>query len=131
MTGEQGGPSYVVLGLGLNSSMTSSQGGGIDQPWTTLSEIVGNAEISRNQLTSSLISHIFDILTEYEKTGLSTLIEAWRSLDAYNQLPIRLSIGNRSVEGLQEGINDSGALLVRVNGELQTFHGGEVSLRAN
>lgn len=131
MTGEQGGPSDVVLGVGLNANMTTSQGSEIDQPWVTLKEIGRNFDISRNQLTSSLINHIFGILREYETTGLSTLIEEWRSLDAFHQLPVRISIGNRSVDGVQEGIDESGALLVRVDGELQTFHGGEVSLRAN
>jgi len=38
-------------------------------------------------------------------------------------------MGDRELHGIAEGIDGSGALLVKRDGKLERFHAGEVSLR--
>jgi len=130
MSGEQGGPSHVVLGLGLNVSMSETQGEDIDQPWVGLSAISNDIQVDRNELASSLVSHLFAILQQYETEGLAPLLDEWRAQDHFQGRSVRITIGNRSVDGVHRGVDDAGALLVEVDGKIETYHGGEVSLRS-
>ncbi len=130
MTGEQGGPSHTVLGLGVNVSMSEKQGEAIDQPWVSLNDISANLPIKRNQLAASLVNNLFTVLKKYESDGLAPLLDEWRSLDHFQGRDVRIIVGDRSVDGVHQGVDDTGALLVKVDGETRTYHGGEVSLRS-
>ena len=129
VSGEQGGPSHVVLGLGLNTRLSEQQGREIDQPWTDLSRVPGGAAISRNQLVSALLEYLPPALRGFERDGLVPLVSRWEQFDRHLGRPVSLLIGERRVEGIHRGIDDTGALLLEQGGQVRAFHAGEVSLR--
>ncbi|MCP3870608.1 MAG: bifunctional biotin--[acetyl-CoA-carboxylase] ligase/biotin operon repressor BirA [Gammaproteobacteria bacterium] len=129
VSGEQDGPSRVVLGLGLNSHMRQDHGMEIDQPWVDLSQIPGGKQISRNRLVAALLNELLDTMARFEAEGLNPLIPGWESYDAYLGQPVVLQVGNRVIEGVHQGIDANGALLLLHEGRLQVYHGGEISLR--
>ena len=63
MRGELSGPSAVVIGVGLNISMPSSntEAKNIDQPWVDLEAILGS-RVERNDFTALIIDSLFDVL---------------------------------------------------------------------
>ncbi|OOZ34616.1 bifunctional biotin--[acetyl-CoA-carboxylase] ligase/biotin operon repressor BirA [Solemya velesiana gill symbiont] len=129
VSGEHAGPSRVVMGLGLNTRMSDSQGQAIDQPWIDLASLPGGENISRNCLVSTLLENLLSTLSRFESEGLSPEIDEWRRLDLYHGKAVTLQMGNRRIEGVHKGIDAAGALLLEHQGATRPYHGGEVSLR--
>ena len=83
VTGEQGGPSNVVLGLGLNSRISSTHGKSIGQPWTDLTTVTEGEMISRNLLAARLVEALVDGLTEFQKSGFAPMVQTWNRYDLH------------------------------------------------
>ncbi len=129
VTGEQTGPSCVVLGLGLNTLLTKAQGADIDQPWIDLIQIPGGGGISRNELVAVLLGNLLEVMAGFEQEGLAPFTAEWQRHDLYHGKAVVLRMGTRHIEGIHSGIDSSGALRLEENGEIKIYHGGEVSLR--
>ena len=129
VSGEQGGPSNVVLGLGLNTRLDESQADQIDQPWVDLHSVPGGAGISRNKLVAALLDNLLQTMDGFSRQGLEPLLQEWHRYDLYYGRRVSLHFGDRVIEGVHRGIDPTGALLLQQKGELHAYHGGEVSLR--
>ena len=130
VSGEHGGPSRVVLGLGLNCRIGREYAVDIDQPWVALSQVPGGGGLSRNTLMAALLEHLLDTLNRFEQEGLTPLIPAWKLYDSYLGKSVVVRMGAHSIEGVYQGIDRNGALLILQEGRVQTYYGGEISLRA-
>jgi BirA family biotin operon repressor/biotin-[acetyl-CoA-carboxylase] ligase len=53
----------------------------------------------------------------------------WRAIDALAGKPVRVLDGRDVHEGIAGGIDEHGALRVRVGQHERHYHGGEVSIR--
>ena len=127
--GEQGGPGRVVLGLGLNTGMTMDQAAAIDQPWVDLNRIPGGKKISRNRLVVRLLNELTDTLCQFGGTGNQSLVDDWKHYDVHYGKRVVLNTSSRSIEGVHRGIDNSGAIQIQIGNKIETFHGGEISLR--
>jgi BirA family biotin operon repressor/biotin-[acetyl-CoA-carboxylase] ligase len=127
--GSVGDEVHCVIGLGLNVNLPDDVTG-IDQPFTDLQTHSQQAVINRNHLTAQLILDIQSALTIFEASGLSSFISEWEALNVFAGKDITLLIGQQTVHGICKGIDAQGALRVMVDGEVKTFHGGEISVRA-
>lgn len=128
--GDPAGFCQVVVGVGLNLNMTTSSGGSIDQPWADISQI-SSAPISRNQLSVSLVKELFDLLVNYQQRGFGAYRDEWKKNDAFDGKGVTLSMLNKSLQGIARGVDDRGALLIEIDGALQSFSGGEISMRGS
>ncbi|WP_162047375.1 bifunctional biotin--[acetyl-CoA-carboxylase] ligase/biotin operon repressor BirA [Vibrio taketomensis] len=127
MSGQAGAAAHLVIGMGMNLKMaTNTQG--ITQPWSCLADAVEH-DIDRNQLAITLINSLKTALSEYEITGMQGFVERWNRLDNYLGREIRLIMGEREVIGISSGINEQGAVLINTDNGLETYIGGEISLR--
>ena len=129
VAGESQGPSHVVVGVGLNLTLDPARAAAIDQPWTDLTAALGAGGYCRNAVVASLIVELCAALQRYGTDGLAPFLADWQRLDAYLGEVVDLVVGDRRISGVHAGIDASGALLLEVDGRLQSFHGGEVSLR--
>ena len=128
VSGETDGPCSAVIGLGLNLFLPASEAQTITQAWTDLTTVTGIVPVSRNQLAATLISHILTIVNGFETVGIQTYLDEWRSYDCLQGHLARLYIGQQKIDGLVEGIDDNGLLLIkRADGTIQAFASGEVS----
>ncbi|MBA5762784.1 bifunctional biotin--[acetyl-CoA-carboxylase] ligase/biotin operon repressor BirA [Vibrio sp. 404] len=127
MSGQAGSAAHLVIGMGMNLAMPSNTQG-ITQPWACLSD-VAEQTVDRNQLAATLINTLQDALTDYEMTGMQGFVERWNRVDNYLGREIRLIMGNREVVGVSRGINEQGAVLIETSNGLETYIGGEISLR--
>ncbi|MES9940419.1 MAG: bifunctional biotin--[acetyl-CoA-carboxylase] ligase/biotin operon repressor BirA [Candidatus Thiodiazotropha sp. 6PLUC2] len=128
VSGETSGPSQVVVGVGLNVGM-GSLGEEIDQPWSDLREIPEIVACSRSELAASLTIHLSDIAEQYRAEGLRSFIDEWHASDLFMGKEVVIRSANRAQNGQHLGIDDSGGILIRIEGEPRCFHAGEVSLR--
>ena len=128
MSGDAAGECFVVIGVGLNVRMPETAAEGIDQPWTDLQQALGVAP-SRNALLAALMNQLVPVLEQFSSEGFTPFKEEWQGANAHRNQQVSLHIGNRREQGVCRGVDRAGALLLEAEGELQAFHGGEVSVR--
>jgi BirA family biotin operon repressor/biotin-[acetyl-CoA-carboxylase] ligase len=129
VAGESQGPSHVVVGLGVNLRLSAAQARDIDQPWSDLTSVLGDAVPGRNALAARLIEGLVDALADYGHAGLAPFLQDWHAFDAYLGEPVEVVMAERRVAGIAAGVAGDGALLLDTAEGRRRFHGGEVSLR--
>jgi len=124
MMGDPIGQCQVIVGVGINLGMTEDAA--IDQPWADLNS---HAQISRNQLASALLSELLPMLDGYSRVGFLDYHAQWESYDAYRDSPIKLLTPRMTVQGVGRGVSRTGAIQIEVDGLIESYSGGEISLR--
>ena len=133
---EAGGPAHVVIGIGINVALPPDArreieaGGALAQIAAVVDSCRGvGSPPSRNQIAGATIDELLRMLTQFEREGFAPLREAWSALDALHGRAVRVLLGERSAVGVARGVESDGSLCVAVDGRLQKFSAGEVSLR--
>jgi BirA family biotin operon repressor/biotin-[acetyl-CoA-carboxylase] ligase len=127
VSGESDGVCSVVIGVGLNLLLPESKAESITQAWTDITKMTGQ-QPSRNVLAGKLLNQLLPLLARYEQQGLKAYLDEWRRYDCLAGLPATLFIAQQTLEGVVEGVNDDGLLLLkRKDGSIQAFASGEVS----
>ena len=121
-------PSHCVIGIGLNLHMPAEAGKLIEQKWTDL-QSHSKVKIDRNALSAQLISCLYQRLQQHQQVGLVPMLEEWHAHDAFINKRVKLITGERTPHGICRGVNNQGALLLEVDGQVKPIYGGEVSLR--
>lgn len=131
---EAGGPASVVAGLGLNVALPAEARSSLDlpgvQPVADLHEALAGRMPGRNELAALLAAAMLDTLDEFARDGYASFAARWAALDALAGARVCVAQADGSVEGEACGADADGALLVRVDGHVQRFYSGDVSLRA-
>lgn len=129
--GETEGSYTAVIGMGINFQMDQALSRQIDQPWADVVSIHPQAKGHRNELLARVMNEVLPMLARYQDTGLAPYLDEWSQLDCLKQRPVQLTNGQNVREGIAQGINAAGELLLRdAGGELHRVNAGEVSLRA-
>lgn len=131
MSGDITGECSVVIGIGLNLSVSQLQDNvGIDQPWTDLYSINPNITINKNKLAAALIEQLVAELNCFEKEGFSVYKSQWQQRDAFLGSDVILSSGDlQHIVGRHAGVADDGSILIQTALGIQPYSGGELSLR--
>jgi BirA family biotin operon repressor/biotin-[acetyl-CoA-carboxylase] ligase len=130
MVGDPTGQCTVIIGIGINHAMPERSGEAIDQQWTDLTA-VSSKPISRNRLAAFIVNHCFDVLRDYQQQGFTAYQDEWQAMDAFKETQAVVSTLNQSTLGMPVGVDEFGALKMKLaSGEIKTFIGGELSLRA-
>ncbi|MCX7106694.1 MAG: bifunctional biotin--[acetyl-CoA-carboxylase] ligase/biotin operon repressor BirA [Methylococcales bacterium] len=128
VSGEADGPCAAVIGLGLNLFLPEHQAQTITQAWTDLTQISGGIPVLRNQLAGTLLNEMLAVVNGFEMDGIKAYLDEWRSYDCLKGKAATLFIGQQQIEGIVEGIDDKGLILIKKPGGLvQAFASGEVS----
>ncbi len=108
---------WAVLGIGLNVTTDSFP-----------AELAETATSLRNAglalTTEAVLQELLRSLDKWLRAPREAVLAAWRSRDALKGERVRWSDG----EGIADGIDDSGALLVETRNGLVTLDAGEVHL---
>ncbi|EKO3667513.1 bifunctional biotin--[acetyl-CoA-carboxylase] ligase/biotin operon repressor BirA [Vibrio metschnikovii] len=128
MSGQAGGSAHLVIGIGMNLIM-QDENIAIDQPWTSLSQVLGQEDIDRNQLVIKLIQALNRSLENYEQHGMQEFVERWNRLDNFLGRRVHLIIGPNKITGIERGIDQSGGVLLETPEGIKSYLGGEISLR--
>lgn len=127
-----GGGSTVVVGIGLNVAMRREQAIAVDQPWTSVSEAIGEpVAVDRNALAARLLARFISALQQFALQGLEPFRADWDRFDALRGRWVRVHTPQETVEALVEGVADDGGLLLKNRtGSAIKILSGEVSVRA-
>ena len=128
LSAQSGGAAHIVIGVGVNVELNERFNAEIGQPWVDLKTILDQPNI-RNKLANELLKSLFNVMQEFECSGLSTFIERWNELDNYINQEISLQMGSKLVTGIGSGVDYQGALLLTVDGKVTPYNGGEISIK--
>lgn len=127
VAGEQNGPCYVVVGIGLNIGMSQALGECIEQAWSNISSQEKGP--SRNEVAVALVDQLFRGLQRFEAEGPSHFLQQWHKYDFTRGKEVNVHLHDRIVCGVAQGIDERGFLIVAHEDRLAHYCSGEVSLR--
>ncbi len=127
--GDIQGPSFAVVGIGLNVRVPGAQRESIDQAVVDLQEM--QVSVGRNILLASCLIELNSVMEVMRRKGFSALRNEWESHHAHAGQPVSIILPDKQiVEGIALGVDDSGAFLLQNrNGERVAYNGGDIRLR--
>ncbi len=131
MSGDAAGPCDVVVGIGVNLTMSKIEGIDIDQSWVDLLEIGDKQEIKKNALAAEMLNEILPLLAGFEQNGFAYYQSAWAERDALLGKEVAITIGEERFLGQYAGVEVDGAICIKTDQGIRRFNGGEVSLRSS
>jgi BirA family biotin operon repressor/biotin-[acetyl-CoA-carboxylase] ligase len=132
MRAEAGGPSYVVIGIGLNVALAEAARTRISALGTEPCDLLslGVSPLHRNQVVVSLIQCLIRGLALFEHDGLKPFRDEWQRADALRGRGVNVTTVQDTTRGTARGIDLDGALLVETSQGLIRIVSGDVSVRA-
>jgi BirA family transcriptional regulator, biotin operon repressor / biotin---[acetyl-CoA-carboxylase] ligase len=118
----------VIVGVGLNICLPQQALNHIDQQYTDLTTVT-NLEINRNALVANLQQQLISMLRQFNQAGFASFTEEFNLHNQYRFKRVKLT-GSHEVTGTCLGVDQQGALLIETASGVQTYFGGELSLRA-
>ena len=124
---------FVVVGIGVNINMSISQLDSELRPSVTSIMEETGSKVSRVEFASALYSSLekwYDLATEagFDADGFAPVVKAWRSWFVSEGKPVRVTSFGQVIEGICEGIDHDGALLVRgPSGKIEKVVSGDVN----
>lgn len=114
MDSEPDSVNFIVAGIGVNINMTPDEmPQSIRRTATSIREKAG-APVSRADFTRALFSSVEKWYKIFMGEGFGPVLKRWRELFDREGKTVRVTSVNRTVEGICLGIDDSGALLLRL-----------------
>lgn len=125
-----GAGTMLVIGVGINVGPAAAGG---TQPLDLRRACLQEEEsgtIDRNRLIARLARALEAHLAAFDLDGFSAFAARWNAEDAFRDQRVTLhSAPMPSIVGIARGVDDSGALLLDVDGECRRVIAGDVSLR--
>ena len=119
----------AIIGIGVNFKLSLSQVSKIGYAVTDLFEISDKVH-DRNHVLAMLLIELHHVLSTFEINGFKVFRDEWNSYHAYQGHRIVLHFPDKSsVEGIVDGVQDDGSLVLITSTGRKEFKVGEVSLR--
>lgn len=115
----------VVIGVGINLALSTEDSTLIDQAWAA----TGHGQLGRNELAGRLAASLISALRLFEEVGFKPFSDCWPDYNLNAGKTVRILRGEERFEGVDEGIDTNGNLLLRTESGLEVHNSGEVSLR--
>ncbi|WP_430461199.1 bifunctional biotin--[acetyl-CoA-carboxylase] ligase/biotin operon repressor BirA [Thalassolituus sp. LLYu03] len=128
VTGEYASHCQVVIGIGLNLSLSEDDARDIQQPWAELRAL--KPGLSRNQVASVLLDELLKAVDEFQKEGFAPLQSYWTERDIYYQREVRIIAATHEKRGVVKGVNRKGELMLQTERGIETLNAGEISVRS-
>jgi BirA family biotin operon repressor/biotin-[acetyl-CoA-carboxylase] ligase len=127
-----GDAASIVVGVGINVDLRGSRDFERVAPRigyvSDLASVTGTPP-SRAAVAAALIEHVFGALVRFEKKGLDPFLESWQRLDWLRGQRVTIESGEQLIDGVCEGIDTDGALLLNCGPSRQRILSGSVHLR--
>jgi BirA family biotin operon repressor/biotin-[acetyl-CoA-carboxylase] ligase len=122
---EAGALQYVVLGFGVNIH-TAAYPAELADRVTSIDTEMGRS-VDRALLLAEILAAIAERYAELRAGKFDVILSAWRRLaPSLPGSPVEWDLPHGVVQGRAQGIDDDGALLVRVDGRLERVIAGEI-----
>lgn len=129
MSAEMERINYIVLGVGIDVNISVEETPeDIRDIMTSLSQITGK-KVSRLELLNKLLYHLEQLYIMAQKQSFAPILDEWRKYSITLNQEIKVISGNDVTYGEAVDIDDDGALLVKINGQIKRVLAGDVSIR--
>ena len=130
MKAEQDRAAFIILGIGVNVNTPVKQ---LPKGSTSLKDELARrgvkGSISRVELTKNILEKLDELYSLSERKGFSSVIEAWKGLSAMIGSRVKVTLSNRTFEGLAHDIDPDGSLIVRQDsGVLEKLSSGDIMM---
>lgn len=128
---ESGGPTLVVVGIGLNVSLGRALTEQVASTGNLATDLaaLGAARTSRSQLVAALVDCGIDGMLEFARSGFDSFIGEYRRADLLAGSAVRVIGAQSSLEGVADGVDGDGALRLHTATGLERIVSGDVSVR--
>lgn len=120
------GRCLVVIGVGLNLAKCPALQL-LQREVVTVEEGMSGRQLERNRIGGMVLGGILDLLSGYRAGTFAGLRQQWCDLDVLRGQFVVLD--GSDLTGVGRGVDERGALLVDIDGDLKRISSGEVSLR--
>lgn len=127
MRAEYGGPSTVVIGIGLNCRIPARVRGRITQPVANLAEALRELP-ARSEIAARLVTQLVEVLREFTAHGFAPFVRDWQRYDGLEGMAVQLDLPDRQVTGIARGVDASGMLVIERDGRREAYLSGHVRL---
>lgn len=127
VTGEYSSHCQVVIGIGLNLSLSEEDARGIEQPWAELRAL--KPDLSRNEVAAVLLDELLQAVDAFQKEGFTPWQQYWSERDIFQNKEVRILGGQSERTGVVKGVNRKGELLLHSARGMETINAGEISVR--
>ncbi len=120
---------YIALGIGLNVNLdVSTLPQDVAARATSIKESLG-MEFDRLVLIGRILEELEHWYKILQKRGKSFILDEWKLMDSTIGKKIKAFSGGRELSGIAEGIDDEGALLIRLqSGHIEKLNAGDVTI---
>lgn len=129
---EAGGPTHLILGLGLNLRLGPAQREALAAPGALpVGDLAAAfaAPVGRNRIAGVVAAAMLDGLQRFALQGFEPFAADWAELDALRGRRVRIEHGSTAVEGIALGAGSDGSLRLAVGERIERFYSGDLSLR--
>ncbi|MFC3192630.1 biotin--[acetyl-CoA-carboxylase] ligase [Marinicella sediminis] len=117
----------ITVGIGINWTLDQTQLDSVNQPVTN---IPLKQPPARAEFISQLITRIKTNNQRFTQRGWPAFLSDWLPLDVLLDQLITVQQDGQQHQGLCQGVDEQGRLLVLIDGRMKHFSGGQVSVRA-
>jgi len=118
----------VAIGFGINVKMSAEDLAAIPQAATSI-ELINSDSLSRSAILLEAIEQVVVLIDSFDETEIPWLIDEFNAHDALQGQRICATTAERSIYGLNAGIDSTGQLQLDTEQGRQTFSAAEISLR--
>ncbi|PIR65533.1 MAG: biotin--[acetyl-CoA-carboxylase] ligase [Candidatus Omnitrophica bacterium CG12_big_fil_rev_8_21_14_0_65_43_15] len=116
---------FLVIGIGININSKIQD---LPDSATSLREFFGE-KVDRIDFTRALLEELDSHYLDFMQQGFGAILEEWRNFSATLGSRVKVDFKNRHIEGQAMDVDESGALLVRLdNGFIERILSGDVIL---
>lgn len=128
LRGNMLGPTFAVIGIGLNFKLSNKIKSYIDQNATDLFSVSGKT-LDRNKLMAGLLINLVAVLKKFEDQGFKPFRNEWIYHHGFENKLVTLHLPNGSVQnGVVQGAMNDGSLPLKTTEGIRCFSEGTIKL---
>lgn len=117
---------FIVLGIGVNLNAEADDFPPDVRALATSVAIARKQQVPRALFTAALLTKLEQWLDTWQEQGFGPVRQAWKALSSILGKDVLVRSDAKELRGVAEDIDESGALLVRVDGRVERVLAGDV-----
>lgn len=117
---------YYLIGMGVNITWHPDEKDSLYPTTKIGDDITGD----RMDIITGVVRRTMDYLSLWQESGFDTIIKSWSNYAAFINQDVNIIDGDNTTVGTFVGLNEVGAIRVKIHGTEKIFYAGDVSLRS-
>jgi BirA family biotin operon repressor/biotin-[acetyl-CoA-carboxylase] ligase len=124
-------PTWLIIGIGINLANSQHIDHQIGRPIGALTDIFSKDQLDADLLWLSLIKELGAIIEKFETGSFADFHDEWNQWDAYKNETCQIhQNSNLQYEGINQGVDNEGCLILKTSTGIKKIISGDVSLRS-